>query len=162
MAERRLRGPLVRAVLAGAAVSAVAWALGADLPHVASFGLAAAAVLAVVQLVPLAAPVPWPEQEAATSGAGWHQVALLAGYLGQVDRDPDRGGSVVRRLRALATARLSRAGAPWGSERARELLGADLYDVLDGRREPGAATRLVQQTLTRLDSLEVARPDARR
>lgn len=149
-----MRGRIVRAAAVGAVTAGLAWAIGVDAGHVVAFGLLAAAVAAAVGLLPLPAPLAWPEEEPATSGAGWHQVALLAGYLGQVDRDPDRAATVVRRLRALAASRLARAGVAWHSADARRLLGPELHDVLDGRRPPGQGTALVARTLDRLDAID--------
>jgi hypothetical protein len=157
VAERRTPvGGLLRAAAAGAGAAALAWAVGVDLGHVAALGTVAAAVTAVVVLVPLGVPPFWPEDEPPTSGTGWHQVALLAGVLGQTDRDADRVESTRRRVRALAESRLARAGVPWTDPRARDLLGTELFDVLDGLRPPPRATRLVAAVLDRLDALEVA------
>ena len=146
-----------RAAAGAALVAGLAWAIGVDAGHVAALGLVAAAVCAVLTLVPLPVPVPWPEGEPSTSGTGWHQVALLAGDLTRTDRDPERIGPTRSRLRSLAAARLERAGVGWTDPRARDLLGPELYDVLDGRRDPPPATRLVTRTLDALDALEVQR-----
>jgi hypothetical protein len=150
---------LVLAALAAAGAAALAWAVGVDGGHVATLGLAAGVLVGVVGLLPLPGPLDWPEDEPPSSGAGWHQVALLAGVLGQTDRDPDRVGATRARLRTLAAQRLSRAGIAWDDPRAVAVLGRELHDVLDDRRPAQPATALTRAVLDALDTLEVAPAD---
>jgi hypothetical protein len=152
----------VLAALAAAGAAALAWAVGVDGGHVATLGLAAGVLVGVVALLPLPAPLEWPEDEPPSSGAGWHQVALLAGVLGQTDRDPDRIGTTRARLRALAAQRLSRAGVAWSDPRAVAVLGPELHAVLDAALPPPPATALTRAVLDALDTLEVAPGDDRR
>lgn len=141
-------------VLAGLGATAAAWAVGVDAGHVATVGLAAAAVTAVVGLLPLPAGLDWPEDEPPTHGQGWHQISLVAAYLRQTDLDPDRIGATLDRLRRLTSSRLVRAGVRWDDESARDLLGPELHDVLSGRRPPAPATQLTAEVLDRLDRVE--------
>jgi hypothetical protein len=134
--------------------AAAAWALGLDGGHVVAVGTATASVAVVLGALPLPVPVVWPEAEPQTSGTGWHQVALLSGVLRQTDRDPDRIGGTLTRLRALASARLARHGVALEDPGGRDLLGPELVDVLLGRRPPPPATRLAASLLDRLDALD--------
>ena len=109
----------------------LAFVTGVDLGHTLALALVAGAVTLAVQMVPPAPVVGWPGPPESDEGTGWHQARLLARHLEQLDAEPDRVPTVLLpRLRALASTRLARLGARADSARARELIGAELYDIL--------------------------------
>ncbi len=154
--------PALLALLAAVLAGLLPFVAGVDLGHTAALALGAAAITLVVQSLPPVPPVGWPVEPEHDEGTGWHQVRLLSQTLGQLDEEPDRARTaLLPRLRALASSRLRAAGVDPAGPRARELLGAELYDALGGggavpagRRRRTPTTDLTRALLDRLDQLD--------
>jgi len=160
----RVRLPGLKPALAGVALGAAAWVLGMDVGHAGAIALTGAGVAVVVGSVMRAPDPTWPDDPDAAAGRGWHGAALQSRLLERLDAEPDRVQRLLLpRLRGLLVAALARQGvADPRSPQARQLVGVELYDLLDRPTWPGdlavTATDLTAAVLARLDELDAVHP----
>jgi len=145
------------------ALGAGAWLAGADPGHSVALGLGAGATsFAVTSLRRLPDPR-WPDPPEVDGGRGWHGAALQSRLLERLDVEPERiPRLLLPRLRALVSSALVTRGAVPASAQARELVGAELYDLLsaatwaDGRPN---ATELTDRVVSRVAELSAPGAD---
>ena len=157
---RRRRRVLVWTWLLTPALGGAMWLVGVDVLH----ALAVATVVPLTAAVRLAtdglvkAPSLPPGDQTGRSDGTRREVVRLSWALG--GRDHRVGPAAVRRLRALATHRLSLHGVdltgPTGQEDGRRLLGGGCYEALFVHLDRAVSVGVFQQCVDALEGLDGA------
>ena len=156
--RRQRRRVLVRSGLLTVVTAAVAWVVGADVPHALALATVvptAGVVLLTMGELPAEPSLP-PLDETGRSDGARREVSRLSWMM--TGRDHRVGDAPFRRLRALAQHRLSLHGvdltAPEDADTARRLLGPVGYDALVVHPDRAPTGRVFEQCLTVLERLD--------
>lgn len=139
---------------AGLFSAGLAWVMGVVTVDAALLGVLMAVLVGTPRWLGYPADREWPDDPQEGGQRGFYEVRRLAAIFGRETGGDPFGRLIVPRLRELSERRLASAGVRLDDVAAREILGAEVADWLNGRPSRFDRHSRVKQAELVLDRLE--------